>query len=133
MIYLLVKVVHITSVITFVGGLLALSVGIRVQSLPLQRALGRWDRHVTSSALGLVWVTGIAMAVLGHWFGDAWLTIKLVLVTALSALHGLLSGKLRRTEHDGAGTMPPAWAGKTGLPIIAAIAAIVALVVFKHV
>ncbi|GLU31601.1 CopD family protein [Trinickia caryophylli] len=133
MIYLLVKVVHISSVMTFVGGLLALSVGIRVQSLPLQRALGRWDRNVTSPALGLVWATGIAMVVLGHWFGDVWLTIKFLLVTALSALHGILSGKLRRIEHDGTGAVPPAWAGKTGLPIIAAIAAIVALVVFKHV
>ena len=44
----------------------------------------------------LLWVAGIWMIVSHGQFPHAWLLIKMVVVLVLSALHGLLSGNLRR-------------------------------------
>jgi uncharacterized membrane protein len=62
----------------------------------------RWDRRVTLPAMLLTWALGIAMAMQGGWFSSPWLMIKLIIVSALSALHGVLSGTLRRLERDAA-------------------------------
>jgi putative membrane protein len=47
------------------------------------------------------WILGILNAVQGDWFDDGWLHVKLVFVLALSALHGVLSARLRTIEMGG--------------------------------
>ncbi|RQR22287.1 hypothetical protein DIE23_36895 [Burkholderia sp. Bp9143] len=100
MIYLLMKAVHVASIIAFVAGLLVLAICVATGNLATLRVTRRWDRLVTTPALALVWITGPTIAIMGHWFGSAWLTVKLVLVVLLSALHGMLAGFLRRVERD---------------------------------
>ncbi|MDM8355883.1 CopD family protein [Pandoraea communis] len=107
MIYLLIKALHIASVITFVAGVLILAMSVSVDNLVVLRAARRWDLHVTTPALMLVWITGPAIAVMGHAFGAVWLSVKLVLVVGLSVLHGLLAGSLRRAEQQGAALLSP--------------------------
>jgi uncharacterized membrane protein len=46
-------------------------------------------------------VLGIANAVQGGWFDDGWLHVKLVFVLALSALHGVAMGQMRRLVPGG--------------------------------
>ena len=132
MIYLLIKAAHITSVTTFIGGLLMLSVSIGTSNLVVQRTVRRWDRRVTFPALALVWITGLTIALQGHWFGDWWLTIKLILVAGLSGLHGVLSGTIRRMERDGM-VAAPAPFRKAGAVTIATMGMIALLVMIKHI
>jgi len=131
MIYLWLKAVHVVAVVTFVGGLLMLSVGVRIANLAVNRAVRRWDRTVTAPALALVWIAGIALALYGHWFGAAWLSAKLVVVVALSALHGILAGTLRRMERDDLVVVPAPWLGQAAGAVVAATAIVVGLVVIK--
>ncbi|AKM04448.1 MULTISPECIES: CopD family protein [Burkholderia cepacia complex] len=131
MIYLLLKAAHVVAVVTFVGGLLMLSVGIRIANLAVHRAVRRWDRSVTAPALALVWITGIAIALSGHWFGAAWLSVKLAVVTALSALHGMLAGTLRRMERDDLVVVPAQWLGQAAGAVVVATGIVVGLVVIK--
>ncbi|VWB77629.1 hypothetical protein BLA14095_03570 [Burkholderia lata] len=131
MIYLWLKAVHVVAVVTFVGGLLMLSVGVRIANLAVHRAVRRWDRTVTAPALALAWIAGIALALYGHWFGAAWLSVKLVVVVALSALHGILAGTLRRMERDDLVVVPAPWLGQAAGAVVAATAIVVGLVVVK--
>lgn len=107
MIYLLTKALHIASVITFVAGVLILAMCVSVDNLVVLRTVRRWDRHVTTPAFVLVWITGPVVALMGHWFGALWLSIKLVLVVMLSILHGVLAGTLRRAERQGEARQSP--------------------------
>ncbi|MDY7789277.1 CopD family protein [Burkholderia ubonensis] len=131
MTYLLLKAVHVLAVVTFVGGLLTLSVGVRIANLAVHRAVRRWDRAVTTPALAIMWISGITIALSGRWFGDAWLSAKLVAVVALSALHGILAGTLRRMERDDLVVAPAQWLGQAGGAVVVATGIVVGLVVIK--
>src|SRR5579859_747498 len=58
MIYLSIKALHVASVITFVAGLLVLSICAATNNLVILRVMRRWDRRVTTPALAMVWITG---------------------------------------------------------------------------
>ncbi|RQR61858.1 hypothetical protein DIE07_07385 [Burkholderia sp. Bp9002] len=129
--YLLLKAAHVLAVITFAGGLLMLSVCVRIANLAVHRAVRRWDRAVTAPALAFVWITGIALALHGHWFGNAWLSAKLVVVVGLSALHGMLAGTLRRMARDDLVVVPKPWLGQAAGAVVIATGIVVGLVVVK--
>ncbi|RQU76312.1 hypothetical protein DF049_18280 [Burkholderia cenocepacia] len=131
MIYLMLKAVHLAAIVTFVGGLLLSSVAVRIANLAVHRAVRRWDRTVTAPALAIVWIAGIALALSGHWFGAVWLSVKLVLVVALSVLHGVLAGTLRRMERDDLVVVPAPWLGQAAGVVIVAMALVVGLAVIK--
>jgi protoporphyrinogen IX oxidase len=139
--YVWLKALHIAAAVTWIGGMLvsafALSISWasngetdganRLAALAMVR---RWDRTITSPAMFLVWVLGLALAVQGGWFGMWWLTIKLMLVLGLAALHGMLSGTLRRLAR----AEPPSGpASLRYVPMLtlAGAAAIIILVVTK--
>ncbi|HVG46693.1 MAG TPA: CopD family protein [Rubellimicrobium sp.] len=58
-------------------------------------------RTVATPAMVLTWLFGIWLAVQGGWFTMGWLHVKLLLVLALSALHGIALGRLRRMAPGG--------------------------------
>lgn len=108
--YLWLKALHVTTFSVWIGGMLILSLAVsslpaatsaetakeETSPSPLIDAIYRWNRWVTSPAMLLAWGFGIALALQGDWFGAPWLWVKLVIITALSALHGALAGRLRR-------------------------------------
>lgn len=138
--YLWLKALHIAAVLIWIGGLLVVAVAVAALSLSKEAAeapgrtsvfaVRRWDQYVTSSAMLLAWGAGLTLAMLGEWFRSPWLIIKLVFVLLLSALHGILSGTLRKL---GRSDEPPASFGLRHAPvlIIISVAAIVVLVVVK--
>jgi uncharacterized integral membrane protein (TIGR00701 family) len=139
--YLWLKALHITAVMTWIGGILVTAVTLT--ALPAARdrheaafwsaLLGhvrRWDRRVTTPAMLLTWALGLALALTGHWFPQRWLAIKLSLVLLLSALHGVLSGSLRRLSRSDS-TGVPAHFRYAAAAVVLAVFIIVLLVVLK--
>ena len=138
--YLWLKALHIVAVVTWVGGMLAVTVaaaavsGARAQHEIASRAaflahVSQWDRRVTTPAMLLVWMLGLALALTGDWFPQTWLVAKLAMVLLLSALHGFLSGNLRRLSLSG---QPGASASRNAAAaIVGAVLIIVVLVVVK--
>lgn len=106
MIYLLLKTVHVMAVVTWVSGLLMLSLvlaGLRnsvAPYMPRERrfmvALKHWNHGVTSSAMLLTWLLGIGMAAMGGWLPAPWLILNLIFVVVLSVLQGIQTEMLQR-------------------------------------
>lgn len=97
--YLWIKAIHVAAVLIFIAGLFAQSLAVAAGGRG-DRGTGalvsHWDRRVTVPAMLLVWLTGATIAVDGGWFASPWLWGKLAIVVALTALHGVQSGRLRR-------------------------------------
>ncbi|KQS67787.1 hypothetical protein ASG39_05285 [Rhizobium sp. Leaf371] len=138
--YLLIKSLHVASMVAWMGGMVLLSAIhlwlARAQCPRTERetaviaSVKRWDGRVTSPAMGLTWLFGIIAAWQGDWFSAPWLHAKLLLVVALSALHGMLSGALRRTAAD-PNRSPPAYARHAGAIVLVVMLLIVLLVIVK--
>jgi uncharacterized integral membrane protein (TIGR00701 family) len=139
--YLWLKALHIVAVITWVGGLLVVAVAIAAVSDARDRHeiasrasflahVHGWDRRITTPAMLLVWLLGLALAFSGQWFPQTWLAAKLAMVLLLSAAHGLLSGNLRRlalSQEPGS----PTSLRHAAAAIVGAVLIIVVLVVIK--
>lgn len=98
---------HIIAGILWIGGMLAMALvsitfsktaGMQDNAgkIALLGTVRKWNRCVTSPAMIVLWIAGVVMIVSYGKFPHAWLLIKIVVVFFLSALHGLLSGDLRK-------------------------------------
>ncbi len=104
--YVFVVLLHVTADILFAASLLTTALVAAAlarepaQALAAHRRLvvgvRRWNRLVAGPSLVLLWVLGLWLAHRAGWFGAAWLHVKLALVLFVSALHGWISGVLRR-------------------------------------
>ena len=138
--YDLVTLAHVSADIVFIAGLLAGALALMALSFQaasdlaterrLIRALRRWHRAVTSPALVLAWACGVWLALQAGWFHSGWLHVKLVLVFALSALHGWLSAALRRAGATAPAVPGRAWRVAPALAL-GAIVAVVWLALMK--
>jgi protoporphyrinogen IX oxidase len=133
MTYLLLKALHLVAIFLFLGGMLVLTLALKAHkrgniSDEFRQQILRWDRFVTSPALGLVWILGISLAMMGDWFSDTWLHIKFAIVFLLSGLHGTVSGKLKRND-AASGTNRLAGYSLTGLFV--AVPSVIFLAVLK--
>ena len=135
------KALHIAAVATWVGGMLAAAILIAgfSTSRAVSEAAGRsavvdavrqWDRRVTSPAMLLVWGFGLVLALRGSWFPAPWLMLKLSFAVVLSALHGILSGMLRRLGRAD-GSRAPSVLSYGPAAIVLCVFLIVILVVIK--
>ncbi len=105
MLYLSVKAAHLIAVMIWMTGMLAapLAVGLLgddATHAQRRRLKALFTRVVTPSmliALGL----GVWLMVLGNWFDAGWMQGKLVAVIGMTAVHGMLSGTLRRYASGG--------------------------------
>jgi uncharacterized membrane protein len=127
--YSLLKILHMTAALLLVGGILLNSLTI-VSPPPAARlaAVRRWDLFVTVPALILLWILGVILAVQGHWFASGWLSLKLVFVLALSALHGMQSGGMKKLQR---GQPVPAFLRFSPYIAVVCVVAILALVEMK--
>jgi len=106
--YLWLKSIHVVCVLLFVGGTVSLllanaaiasrQIGEADAAGSLRAAVRWWDARVTLPAMIGAWGFGIWVAIDGAWFSNGWLLAKLVFVVALSGLHGVLAGRLRRLD-----------------------------------
>lgn len=130
---------HVTAVTLWILGMSAAAILISALDATtaaeegparLLRAAVRWERRVTSPAMGLAWLLGITLVVVGGWGFEPWLVAKVIIVIALSALHGKLAAGLRRLGQ--ADARPVSGLLRfSPLAVIAGAIAIVTLVVVK--
>ena len=140
MTFLWIKGLHIAATLIFSGGLMLLAVVASGWTLgggvllPHEKRIGnavlQWDRRVTAPALGIVWATGLALAVWGGWFGQGWLTGKIGLVVALSAMHGILTATLRKRMSNAVAPQP-SWLRHSPIAVAAGLALVAVLVAVK--
>jgi len=97
--YLWLKAAHVTAVLIFISGLFVQAIGVAAGKRgegDFVALVSLWDQRVTLPAMLATWLTGAAVAASGGWFVYHWLQLKLIIVVALSGLHGVQSGRLRR-------------------------------------
>lgn len=138
--YLLIKSLHVASMVAWMGGMVLLSaIHLWLAKAQCPRtdretavilSVRRWDTRVTVPAIVLTWLFGVVAAWQGDWFSAPWLHAKLLLVVGVSALHGMLAGALRRTAGDPS-RLPPAYARHAGAIVLVSTVVIVLLVVVK--
>jgi len=127
--YSVLKILHITAASLVVIGLLLSTYAVtRPLAATRLAAIRRWDMVVTVPALGAVWILGITLAIGGSWFASGWLPVKLVFVVALSALHGMQAGGMRRLAQ---GAAVPGFLRFSPYVVLASVVAIVLLVSTK--
>ncbi len=105
MIYLWIKAFHIIAVIAWMAGMLYLP-RLFVYHCAAERGSVQWEtfkvmerrllRAIINPAMVATWLLGLWLAWHGPdsrygWFASGWLGAKLVLVLALSALHGFFA------------------------------------------
>jgi len=106
--YLWIKALHVLAVISWMAGMLYLprlfvyhaeaekgSVTARTFEVMERMLL----KAIMLPAMLVTWVTGVALAIEGHWFVAPWLHGKLLLVILMTACHGYFS-RLRRQFSD---------------------------------
>ena len=115
--YLWLKAVHVLAIISWMVGLLYLprlfvyhvEAGTgSPQAATFQVMERRLMRAIMLPAMIVVWITGVWLAIQGHWLKAGWLHWKIMLVLLLSGLHGYLSverkklaaGTTKRSSRD---------------------------------
>ncbi|WP_224816387.1 CopD family protein [Hasllibacter sp. MH4015] len=101
MLYDLAKAVHILAVIVWIAGMCVAAMTLRHPSPKMLPAIQAFDRRVTTPAMLLAWIFGLYIAINGGWFGENWLSVKILLVLILSGLHGMITGRLRKKTWEG--------------------------------
>ena len=126
MTYALLKAAHLISLFVWIGGMVAVAIALRHPDQSFLDQLKVYDRAITSPAMVTAWMFGISLAVMGGWFSQSWLAIKIPLVLVLSGLHGVLAGKLRQYSSEAASIET---SGRFFLPIALALVTMIILLV----
>jgi putative membrane protein len=103
------KALHVIAVIAWMAGMLYLprlfvyhvdaEIGSK-QSETFKVMERRLLKAIMNPAMIVTWILGLYLAVAGHWFTAGWLHGKLALVLAMSAVHGILSARVRDFAND---------------------------------
>jgi putative membrane protein len=94
-----IKALHVIAVIAWMAGMLYLprlfvyhsvaEAGSK-QSETFKLMEHRLLKAIINPAMAVTWLAGLYLAWAGHWFSAGWLHGKLLLVIAMSAMHGFL-------------------------------------------
>jgi protoporphyrinogen IX oxidase len=107
--YLWLKALHIIAVISWMAGMLYLprlfvyhadAVAGSEQSETFKVMERRLLKFIMTPAMIVTWLVGIVLVLEGQWFGASWFLIKLVLVLAMTILHGLFTQWVRDFAFD---------------------------------
>jgi putative membrane protein len=95
-----IKALHVIAVIAWMAGMLYLprlfvyhcdaEIGSK-QSETFKTMEHRLLKAIINPAMAVTWLAGLYLAFAGHWFSAGWLHGKLLLVIAMSGLHGFLA------------------------------------------
>jgi len=134
---LALRALHVLGVILWVGGMTTATVVVALGADDTRRAVAGAARRavlfVATPGLVLAWVAGLSMLV-PHW-SDAyatapWMHGKLTIAVVITALSGVLTGRLRKGA-SGKVTLAPGALWGIGLAIPLMAAAVLILVMLK--
>jgi len=103
------KAAHVIAIIAWMAGMLYLPrlfvyhCGAPAGSEPSETFKlmeRRLLKMIINPSMILSWILGVWLGVAGSWFSSGWLSLKLVLVLALSALHGFYVRWMREFARD---------------------------------
>ena len=107
-----IKAAHLIAVIAWMAGMLYLprlfvyhcaAEAGSVQSETFQIMERRLLKGILTPAMAATWVLGLTLAFtpgIVSWSSDGWMHVKLVLVIAMSGVHGLLARSVREFAED---------------------------------
>ena len=107
--YLSLKALHIIAVISWMAGLLylprlfvyhAAATPGSEQSETFKVMERRLYKFIMMPAMIVAWVVGIVLVFEGQWFASGWFIAKLVLVIAMTIVHGLLGHWTSEFSYD---------------------------------
>lgn len=132
------KAFHVAAVIGWIGGMLGVvylfvwhaRAGEGSPQAEVLRAIeGNILQRVVNPAMVITWGIGLWLAWDGGWFSSVWLQAKIVVVVALSALHGWVVRVARRFAAGAAGRGAQSYFVANLAGALLAIAAIILAVV----
>lgn len=136
-IYLWIKAFHVVAVIGWMGSMLAVlwlfvahaRIGAASAGVDLVVLERRAVQHVVNPAMMLTWGLGLWLAWQGEWWSSGWFQAKLLLVLALSGVHGWVVGAIRRFAANTASGSVRLYGGvAVGSALLAAAAVTLAVV-----
>jgi putative membrane protein len=107
--YLWIKAFHIIAVISWMAGMLYLPrlfvyhAGVAPgseQSETFKIMEQRLYKFIMMPAMIVTWVLGIVLVLQGQFLGSTWFHIKIVLVLAMTVVHGLFGQWTHEFDHD---------------------------------
>jgi len=137
--YVWFKAAHVIFVIFWIAGLFLLPrYYVYHQEAPAgSEEERRWTERerklrtiIITPSMVLVWVFGLSLAFIGHWWSSGWFLAKFALVVALSGYHGWMVGYGRKLARGERPVSNRALRMMNEIPGIA-VAAIVILVIVK--
>ena len=109
MAYLWIKVLHVLAIISWMAGLLYLP-RLFVYHADVEKGSPtselfkvmerRLLRYIMTPAMLVAWATGLYLAVISGYFSQGWFHLKLVMVLAMSASHGVMARHVRLFAGD---------------------------------
>ena len=109
MLYLWLKALHIVAVISWMAGMLylprlfvyhAAATPGSEQSETFKVMERRLFKVIMTPAMTVTWLAGIVLVFQGGWFAAGWFHLKLVLVIAMTVMHGLFGHWANEFAYD---------------------------------
>lgn len=132
------KAIHVIAIISWMAGMLYLprlfvyhadAERGSVQSETFKVMEQRLLRGIINPAMTLSWVFGLWLAWKGGWFSAGWLHAKLAAVILMSAVHGYLSGAVRKFAEDRNEKPARHWRIVNEIPTLLMIAIVILVIV----
>ena len=132
--YLWIKALHIVAVIAWMAGMLYLPrlfvyhAGVAPgsqQSETFKMMEQRLLRFIMTPAMIATWLLGIYLVLQGQYLAATWFHIKIVLVLAMSVLHGLFSHWTRDFAYDRNPRSPKFYRIANEIPMLLLIAIVI--------
>lgn len=132
------KAIHVIAVISWMAGMLYLprlfvyhvdAEKGSVQSETFKVMERRLLRAIINPAMLVTWAFGLWLAWKGFGFQGGWLHAKIALVVAMSAVHGYLSGAVRKFAQDRNTKSTKHWRIVNEIPTLLMIAIVILVVV----
>ncbi|WP_413735659.1 CopD family protein [Sodalis sp. RH21] len=137
--YMWIKALHLVAIAVWIGGMFMLAVAMSAwktmpqaeisPGLRIFSAIQRWNQTVTLPAMILTWISGVALTMMGNWPPSMDLIVKFLFVLALSGLHGIQSGSLRRSLGQSRPVAPGILRYAAGFTLLALIVCVLLVVI----
>jgi len=132
--YLWIKALHIVAVIAWMAGMLYLprlfvyhasAAAGSEQSETFKTMEQRLLRFIMTPAMVATWLLGIVLVIQGQYLAAGWFHIKIVLVVAMSVVHGLFSHWAHDFVNDRNARSPKFYRIANEIPMVLLIAIVI--------